>query len=111
MFEKFRYCIKLSKNNPTSLVNLAKIIERGDQILESRNKPKFMKDRAFENIHESIDLKFREKIGSLDSIIEIIQEAKFVTDDLIDVLDYLAKCFPSRYKMFEVYQNRYQMNI
>lgn len=43
VFEKFRFCIKLSKNNPTSLVTLAKIIERGDQILESRGKAKFMK--------------------------------------------------------------------
>lgn len=65
MFEKFRHCISLGKNNPTSLVSLAKIIERGDQILESRGKPKFMKEKAFNEINSSIDDKFREKIGDL----------------------------------------------
>lgn len=100
VFGKFKDCVKLAKTNPTMLIGAVRVIEKGDYVLELKKKPKYMKDRAFCIINDSIDARFKSELGEQKTIVDIIQHAKFVSQDLVDVLDKVVRCFPPAYSIF-----------
>ena len=59
-----------------------------------------MKDKALSNIRAAIDSRFADELGELKNVVEIIQHAKFVSQDLVDILDKVSKCFPASYNIF-----------
>jgi hypothetical protein len=93
------------------LISAVRIIEKGDALLDAKKKPRSMRDKATSIINQSIDERFTKELGGATNILEIIEHAKFVSQDLVNVLEKVTKCFPAHYNIFELYQSRYQKNI
>lgn len=47
----------------------------------------------------------------MKEITDLVEHAKFVSQDLVEVFERVTKCFPPSYNIFELYQARYQKNI
>ena len=63
-----------------------------------------MRDRAIAIILQSIDDRFNKELSQLKEITDLVEHAKFVSQDLVEVFERVTKCFPSHYNIFEVYQ-------
>lgn len=46
VFEKFTNCIRLAKSNPGLLVSVVRIVEKGDERLAAKGRPKSMREKA-----------------------------------------------------------------
>ena len=60
---------------------------------------------------ESVGDKFTDHLQGKDELIDIIQNAKFATTDLVEISDYVEKCFPKDFPVMDIYQQQYQANI
>ena len=70
-----------------------------------------MRDRSISIILQSIDDRFSKELSQFKEISDLVDHAKFVSLDLVEVFERVTKCFPTHYNIFEVYQQRYQKNI
>lgn len=104
VFEKFQGCLRLAKTNPTLLISVIRIVEKGDARLAAKNQPKSMRKRALSLILESIDDRFNKEFGDFKEITDMLEHSKFIPLDLVEVYERLTKCFPPDYNIFEVYQ-------
>lgn len=111
IFEVFHDCLKVAKEKPESLAISVKVIEAYDHNLEQKGKDKIMRHRAIELIKSSVDDKFTERLEGQDELIGVIQNSKFATTDLVEISDYVEKCFPKDFPIMELYQQQYQLNI
>lgn len=104
--------IEIAKSEPAQLVQLLKIIEKGDKKLLAKGKPAIFKERVIKAIEDEIDSSVEKQLKDTgENIIQILEKSKFIISNLVDVFDHVTKCYPAHYKIFNVYENRYKANI
>ena len=92
--------LKFQKKDPGFLIKIISVFENADALLlEKELSPKY-KDKCIEVIRKQIDEKFEKSLKNSKEIHEILEKSKFSVSDLVDVLDFVVKCFPKKYEIF-----------
>lgn len=108
LFESLKNARVLAKKNPGQLIKLVKIFEEGDKMMESEGKIGKFHEKWMEVIRKSIDDRFEEQLKGAKDVNLMLEKFKFTVEDLIDVLEHSTKCFPKKYNIFMVYEERYK---
>ncbi|KAM3146904.1 hypothetical protein pb186bvf_001058 [Paramecium bursaria] len=111
LFSYFEDTLILSIEKPQLLIKILQIIETSDKIKVQKQKDTIFKYRAIKKIKEGIDKKFYNKLKDHKDAIMILENCKFTSQDLIQLLDHTIKCFPQHYDIFKVFEDSYRENI
>ena len=117
--------IILAQGDPATLVRTLEVIEMEDRervkifsrdLVKSsqesnvQKENRTMRERCFIKLEEEMLRKFESFIDNKNlELPEILKKADSLIEDLKDINDYVVKCYPPEYKIFEFFEKRYQV--
>ncbi|CAD8202201.1 unnamed protein product [Paramecium octaurelia] len=111
IYEIFFITIEASIKKPQQLIKALQIIETADKSRELRKKELIYKQRTIETIQKGIDEKFNQKLKDAKDAVQILEQSKFSSADLILAFDHTVKCFPKHYEIFQIIEDQYKVNV